>query len=156
MVKKWIVGVLACMIVAVGVAAAPKQPPRNFFGLHIGMEEERAHERLRRIARQDKEEREREREGEQEVWLFKGKTKYNYVLAKFNQDRLSWMTVVARPKRVRYSDIASLDLATKATDGINFSYKWKVPATKQQPAVIIIARGSDKEFLTSYSVYPTR
>ena len=65
------------------------------------------------------------------------------------------ITVVAHPKRVRYADIASLDLATKATDGINYSYKWKVPATKQQPAVIIIARGSDTRFLTSYSVYQT-
>ena len=144
------------VLLLAGVVVAAKQPPREFFGLRIGMDEETARERLRRVARQDKEEREAEGEGEQEVWLFKGNSKYSYVLAKFNREhRLSWITVVARPKRVRYSDIASLDLATKATDGINYSYKWKVPASRLQPAIIIIARGSDTKFLTSYSVYPT-
>jgi hypothetical protein len=69
---------------------------------------------------------------------------------------LSWITAVAHPNRVRYADIASFELATKATDGINYSYKWKVTASKQQPAFLIIARGSSAEFITSYSVYPTR
>ena len=154
MKKTSIVGLLVMVIASAALAA--RQPPREFFGLRIGMDEETARERLRRVASQDKEEREAEGEGEQEVWLFKGNSKYNYVLAKFNREhRLSWITVMARPKRVRYSDIASLDLATKATDGINYSYKWKVPASRQQPAIIIIARGSDTKFLTSYSVYPT-
>lgn len=136
---------------------SPKRPPREFFGLRLGMSEETVRGRLRRIAKQEKEEREEEEGGEQEVWIFKRDARFNYVLVKFNKEhRLNWMTVVAHPKLVRYADIASLELATKATDGINFSYKWKVEASKQQPGYLIIARGSSEEFLTSYSVYPTR
>jgi hypothetical protein len=133
------------------------QPPREFFRLRLGMGEEAVRRRLRKIATQQKEEREEEEGGEQEVWILKRDTKFNYLLVKFNKEhRLNWMTVVAHPKLVRYADLASIELATKATDGINFSYKWKVEKTAQQPGYLIIARGSSEEFLTSYSVYPTR
>jgi hypothetical protein len=139
------------------VVVSPKQPPREFFGLRLGMSEETVRSRLRRIAKQQKEEREEEEGGEQEVWILKRDAKFNYLLVKFNKEhRLNWMTIVAHPKLVRYADIAGLELATKATDGINYSYKWKVEASKQQPGYLIIARGSSDEFLTSYSVYPTR
>jgi hypothetical protein len=134
-----------------------KQPPREFFGLLLGMNEESVRSRLRKIATQQKEEREGEEGGEQEVWILKRDAKYNYLLVKFTKEhRLNWITVVAHPKRVRYSDLAPVDSATKATDGINFSYKWKVETTRQQPGYLIIARGSSDEFLTSYSVYFTR
>lgn len=165
---------LLCILVTVSVYAAPattratgataatiqapaKQPPREFFGLRLGMSEEAVRSRLRKIAKQQKEEREEEEGGEQEVWILKRDTKFNYLLVKFNKEhRLNWMTVVAHPKLVRYADLAGLELATKATDGINYSYKWKVETSKQQPGYLIIARGSSDEFLTSYSVYPTR
>jgi hypothetical protein len=166
---------LLCILAAVQVYATPatratevtsapepkvapaKQPPREFFGLRLGMTEEAVRSRLRRIAKQQKEEREEEEGGEQEVWILKRDSKFNYLLVKFNKEhRLNWMTIVAHPKLVRYADLASLELATKATDGINYSYKWKVETTKQQPGYLIIARGSSDEFLTSFSVYPTR
>jgi hypothetical protein len=146
-------------VLATTAATEPsvKEPPREFFGLRLGMSEEAARSRLRKIAKQEKEEREGEEGGEQEVWILKRDAKFNYLLVKFNKEhRLNWMTVVAHPKLVRYAELASLDLATKATDGINYSYKWKVETTKQQPGYLIIARGSSDEFLTSYSVYPTR
>jgi hypothetical protein len=134
-----------------------KQPPRDFFSLRIGMNEEMVRRRLHKIARQEKEEREEEEGGEQEVWILKRDPRFRYLLVKFSRDHcLNWITVVANPKRVRYGDLANLDLATKATDGINYSYKWKVETSNQQPAFLIIARGSDVEFLTSYSVYLSR
>jgi cell division protein FtsL len=134
-----------------------KQSPHEFFALRLGMSEEAVRSRLRKIAKQQKEEREEEEGGEQEVWILKRDAKFNYLLVKFNKEhRLNWMTVVAHPKLVRYADLAGLELATKATDGINYSYKWKVETSKQQPGYLIIARGSSDEFLTSYSVYPTR
>jgi len=149
-----ITGLLLSVIVSAVVSPA-KQPPREFFGLSLGMNEETVHRRLRKIATQQKEEKEREEGGEQEVWILKRDSKFNYLLTKFsNEHRLTWITVVAHPNRVRYTDIASLELATKATDGINYSYKWTVTATKQHPAFLIIARGSTPDFLTSFSVYP--
>ena len=161
MVKNSVIAsLLLLVIVGAGLGTAPKQLPREFFGLQLGMNEEVAHRRLRRIATPDKdrhEGKEAEESGEQEVWILRRDAKFKYLLIKFNKEHhLSWMTIVAHPKRVRYADIASLAQATKATDGINFSYKWKVEANKQQPALLIIARGSSADFLTSYSVYASR
>jgi len=157
-VKKWVVSslLLFAMVGAVVVSAA-KEPPREFLGLRLGMNEETVHRRLRKIATQQKEEKEGEEGGEQEVWIIKRDSRFNFLLTKFNSEhRLTWITIVVHPNRVRYTDIASLKSATKATDGRNYSYKWKVTATKQQPAFLIIARGSSPQFLTSYSVYLSR
>ena len=135
----------------------PKKPPREVFGLSLGMSEESVHRRLRKIATQQKEEREEEEGGEQEVWILKRDSHFNYVLTRFTGDhRLIFVTVVAHPNRVRYGDIANVDEATKATDGTNYSYKWKVEAGRKQPGYLLIARGSSPEFLNSYSLYNTR
>jgi hypothetical protein len=138
-------------------ASAAKGPPREVFGLRLGISEQAAHKRLRKIATQQKEEREEEEGGEQEVWILKGDAKFKYLLTRFDREhRLILITAVAQPQRVRYADIASLDDATKATDGINYSYKWKVEPGKRERPLILIARGSNPEFLTSYSLYFTR
>ena len=144
---------LATQMVAAGAQRTP-QPP---FGLRLGMSEEAAKERLRKIATQQKEEREEEEGGEQEVWILKRDAKFNYLIAKFSSEhRLILITVVARPEQVRYRDIANLDTAAKASDGQNYSYKWKVEPGKGARVYVINARGSSPEFLTSYSIYYVR
>ena len=155
--RKFLLLVLLVFMFVAGSAAAAQKPTREVFGLRLGMSEEAVHERLRKIARQQKEEKEEEEGGEQEVWILRPDAKFNYLLTRFNEEhRLILLTVVAQPQQVRYADVASLNDATKATDGLNYSYKWKVAATKQQPAFLIIARGSEAEFLTSYSLYLAR
>ena len=144
---------LATQTVAAGAQRTP-QPP---FGLRLGMSEEAAKERLRKVATQQKEEREEEEGGEQEVWILKRDAKFNYLIAKFSSEHhLILITVVARPQQVRYGDVADLDTAAKASDGQNYSYKWKVEPGKGARAYVINARGSSPEFLTSYSVYYVR
>jgi hypothetical protein len=141
---------LATQADAGGAQRAPQSP----FGLQLGMSEEAARERLRKVATQQKEEREEEEGGEQEVWILKRDTKFNYLIAKFSSEhRLILITVVARPQQVRYGDVADLDTASRASDGQNYSYKWKVQPGKGARAYVINARGSNAEFLTSYSVY---
>jgi hypothetical protein len=136
---------------------AAREPTREVFGLRLGMNEETVHKGMRRIATQQKEEREEEEGGEQEVWVLKKDLRYNYLLTKFNREhRLILVTVVAHPNRVRYSDLGETKDATVATDGINYSYKWKIPAQKDERAVLLIARGGNAEFLTSYSLYLSR
>ena len=39
---------------------------------------------------------------------------------------------------------------------MNYSYKWKIPAREKESAVLLIARGNNAEFLTSYSLYLSR
>jgi hypothetical protein len=121
------------------------------------MTEEAAHQRLRKIARQEKEEKQKEEGGEQEVWILKRDAKYSYLITRFSREhRLVLITVVARPQRARYSDLGKLKDAAKATDGQNYSYKWKVERGKEARGYVVIARGSHPEFLTSYSVYFTK
>jgi poly-D-alanine transfer protein DltD len=155
-IKKFVVaGLLALMGVAGGSAAA--QTKMRMWGLQLGMTEEAAHNLLKKVATQQKEEREEEEGGEQEVWIFKQDAKYNYVIAKFSgEHRLILITVVARPQQVRYGEVANLDTAAKASDGQNYSYKWKVEPGKGARAYVINARGSSPEFLTSYSAYYVR
>jgi hypothetical protein len=156
-IRKTLVSVLLVLIVVAGSTAAAKGPSREVFGLRLGISEQTAHRRLGKIATQQKEEREEEEGGEQEVWILKRDAKFKYLLTRFDRKhRLILITAVAQPQQVRYADIASLDDATKATDGINYSYKWKVEPGKQERPLILIARGSSPEFLTSYSLYFTR
>ena len=141
------------------VTASPvsaKKRVRDLFGLKIGMSEESVHKKLKKIATQQKEEKEKE-EGEQEVWSLKKDDRFDYILTRFNREhRLTLITVVARPNRVRYSDVAETKEATVASDGRNYSYRWKVERDGGQPAYLLIARGSSSEFLTSYSLYPAK
>lgn len=157
MIKTIVSCLFICLLVGAGVQAMPKQTPRDLFGLRLGMSEESVHKRLRKIAIQQKEEKESEEGGEQEVWVLKKDSRFNYLLTRFTRDhRLIFVTAVAHPNRVRYGDIANINEATKATDGINYSYKWTVGPNKKQPGYLLIARGSNAEFLTSYSLYRTR
>lgn len=140
-----------------GIQAAPAKLSREVFGLRLGMSEEAVHKHMRKIATQQKEEREEEEGGEQEVWILKKDARYNYLLTKFSHEhRLILVTAVAHPSRVRYSDLGETKDATVATDGMNYSYKWKIPAQGKERAVLLIARGSSAEFLTSYSLYFSR
>lgn len=148
---------LLLLLIFSGLQGAPNQPSREVFGLRPGMSEEAVHKRMRKIATQQKEEREAEEGGEQEVWILKKDSRYNYLLTKFSREhRLLLATVVAHPNRVRYSDLGETKDATVATDGINYSYKWKIPAQGNERAMLLIARGSSAEFLTSYSLYFSR
>jgi hypothetical protein len=148
---------LVLLLVCAAAQAAPTKPSREIFGLRLGMSEEAVHKRMRKIATQQKEEREEEEGGEQEVWILKKDARYNYLLTKFSHEhRLILVTVVARPSSIRYSDLGETNDATVATDGINYSYKWKIPAQGKERAVLLIARGSNAEFLNSYSLYLSR
>jgi hypothetical protein len=157
MMRKTFFSTLLLWLVCAGVQAALEKPSREVFGLRLGISEEAVHKRMRKIATQQKEEREEEEGGEQEVWVLKKDSRYNYLLTKFSREhRLILVTVVAHPNRVRYSDLGETKDATVATDGMNYSYKWKIPARKDKRAVLLIARGGNAEVLTSYSLYLTR
>ncbi len=157
MIRKTFLITVLLSLVCSGARAAPAKPSREALGLRLGMSEEAVHKRLQRIATQQKEEREEEEGGEQEVWVLKKDLRYNYLFTKFSREhRLILVTVVAHPSRVRYSDLGETKDATVATDGMNYSYKWKIVAQGKERAVLLIARGSNAEFLTSYSLYVSR
>jgi hypothetical protein len=155
--RKPLLIILLLSLMTTANQAAPTKASREVFGLRLGMSEEAVHKRMRKIATQKKEEREEEEGSEQEVWILKKDARYNYLLTKFSREhRLILVTVVAQPGRVRYSDLGETKDATVATDGINYSYKWKIPGQGKESAVLLIERGSNAEFLTSYSLYLAR
>jgi len=150
-------GMLALLVLNASFGAPLVKFNGEVFGLRLGMSEEAVHKRMRSIATQQKEERDEEEGGEQEVWILKKDARYNYLLTKFNSEhRLMFVTVVARPGQVRYSDLGDPKGAAVATDGANYSYKWKIPGGKKDKALLLIARGGNAEFLTSYSLYFSR
>jgi hypothetical protein len=134
--------------------ALAKDPPREILGLRLGMREEAVRERLRKVANQQKEERE-ESEGEQEVWILPRHKKFDYLLVRFDSKHQLWfMTVVTRRSaNLRYSDVADIKQAKQANDGRNYSFTWKIAGKDKRPGQIVIARGSDPNLLTSYSIY---
>lgn len=150
---------LACSILvvlaAVAAEAGIKKPPRDILGVRLGVTEDAARKRLRKIGNQQKEEKGREEEGEQEVWTLKADSRFDYLLVRFDHEhRLFFMTIVVRAgARMRYADVADLKLAQRATDGRNYSYTWRVEAKGKQPPYAVVARGSDPELLTSYSIF---
>lgn len=154
--KLFLINLLILFLIS-STQAEPKKPSREVFGLRLGMPEDAVHKRLRKIATQKEEEREEEEGAEQELWIMKKDVRYNYLLTKFSREhRLILVTVVAHSNRVRYSDLGETKDATVVTDGMNYSYKWKIAAQGKERAVLLIARGSSGEYLTSYSVYFSR
>jgi hypothetical protein len=149
---------LLLVFMAVDVQAALKQP-RNLLGLQIGMSEDEVRGKLRKIGKQQKEEKERGgEEGEQEVWMLERDSRFDYLVARFDgQHQLSFMTAVARRGLgVRYADVADLKDARHATDGLNHVYTWTIAASGKRAGYVLVARGSHPELLTSYSLYPLR
>jgi hypothetical protein len=153
MMKKSITSALLLLLVILEVGAATRNPRSGMLGLRLGMREEAAHRRLRKIARQQKEEKDGEREGEQEVWLLRDH-RLAYVIVGFDHQHQLWfMTAVVRQgSHVLYSELADLKSASQATDGRNYTYTWKVNRSARQPGYVVVARGSDPNYLTSYSI----
>jgi len=152
--KKSITSALLLLLVTSGAEAAPRRPRSAILGVRLGISEEAAHRRLRKIATQQKEEKNGEREGEQEVWLLHD-PRLDYLVVRFNHEhRVSSMSVAVRKNsHVRYRELADLNNASQATDGRNYTYTWKVNSGASQTNYVVVARGSDPNYLTSYTVY---
>ena len=148
---------LMLLVCAAGASAAAKKPPRDILGLRLGMGEAQVRSRLKKIAKQQKEEKAEEEEGEQEVWKLNKHPRLNYLLVRFNDShQLIFMTVVAhQPSRVRYAELADVKSAQAATDGRNYTYTWRVPRAGSRGGYAVVARGSDPDYLNSYSIYAT-
>ncbi len=145
---------LFILIFLASSSALAKEPPRSVLGIRLGMSEESARRRLGKIASQQKEEKEREGEGEQEVWILKHDRRFNYLVIRFDNKHTLWfMTVVVQKEsRMQYGDLADLKSARQQTDGRNYSFTWVVSPRGREPGYEVVARGSDPQYLTSYSI----
>ncbi len=149
--------IISCVVLLLLGYLPATAKPRELLGLRLGMSEDAVRDRLRKIGTQREEEKEKEvKKEEQEVWILDRHRKFDYLVARFDdQHRLSFVTVVVRKEaRMRYSEVAKVKDARHATDGRNHTYTWTVAGGSKQAGYRVVARGSDPEFLTSYSLYP--
>jgi hypothetical protein len=141
------------LIAGVSVAAAGREikPRRDIVGLRLDMSKEDAHSRLQKIGTLQREERKR-----QEVWEVRDPY-FSHVIVGFDQQsRVRFVTAVAREggQRMRYSDVANLKKARQEGDVSinNYNYVWELAARGKQPKALVVARGRDPLYLSTYSI----
>jgi hypothetical protein len=144
--------VAVTFLAAAFVSAA--EPAREILGLRLSMPREAAHERLKAIGKFERDERKR-----QEIWAVKDNPHFSHVVVGFDaSNTLRFITAVSREdgeaKRLRYSDVGSVDAAQQAGDPKinNFHYQWMLPKAGDDPETMVAVRGRDPELLTTYSL----
>lgn len=145
----------ACLILLVscGAAASAKEPPHDVLGVRPGMGEREVRRLLDRVGREVREERQK-----QKVWEVRD-AHISHVIIRFSNDNVvRWVTAMARAEgegRLRYADLGDTRRAEHKTDGRNHTYIWKVAARKGRPGFLVVAGGSDPQYLTSYRLTRT-
>ena len=136
--------------ITVGHAAELK---RDILGLRVDMPKAEVQKRLQVIGKFVRDERKR-----QEIWEVRDASFSHVVVGFDGKDTLRFVTAVAREdkeaKRVAYNDIAATAHAHQAGDPAinNFNFEWRLAAHKGEPEALVIARGRDPKFLSTYSL----
>jgi hypothetical protein len=138
---------------SISVAAAGREtrPRRDIVGLRLDMSKEDAHSRLQKIGTLQREDRKR-----QEVWEVRDPY-FSHVIVGFDkQSRIRFVTAVAREggQRMRYTDVANLERARQEGDvsANNYNYVWELSARGREPKGLVMARGRDPLYLSTYSI----
>ena len=133
--------------------ASAEEIQRQILGVHFKLAKDDVHKRLKEIGTFVRD----ERKG-QEIWQVRDPS-FSHLIVAFGKDgKLRFVTAVAREdaeaKRVSYEDVGSLEKARQAGDpGIkNFIYEWDLPAQDGNPHTLVVVRGRDPAFLTTYSL----
>ena len=133
--------------VSAGVIAATPKP--EIMGISLGMSRADAHSRLQSLGKLEREIRKR-----QEVWAIKD-ARISHLLVGYDPDlRVRYVTAIARTDgpRIRYEDVADLNIAQREQNQGNYKLTWQVAARSGHFAYWLIAHGRDPQFLESYSV----
>lgn len=132
--------------------AGGKKPPGDVLGVRLDMSEEEARRRLDRLGRRQVMERTK-----QDIWEVRDR-RVSHVIVRFREGKVRWVIAQARaegPSRMRYGDVADLSLAEHKTDGRNHTYIWRVRPQGRRPGYVVVAGGSDPQYLTSYRILRT-
>ena len=130
----------------------PAGPRRDIVGLRLGMTKEAARRHLQKIGNLQREERKR-----QEVWEVRD-AYFSHIIVGFDDEgHVRFVTAVAREgggRRMRYSAVASLKRARQEGDVSinNYNYVWDLAARGKEPQGIVVARGRDPLYLSTYSI----
>lgn len=135
------------------VSLFAKEPARDVLGIQLSMSREQVLKRLGEIGELVRHERKR-----QEVWTVRDET-FSHVIVGFDQNEMiRYVTAVARAdneaRRLPYSAAGDLEAAKQAGDVAikNFNYQWEIPPRDGGPAMIVMARGRDPEYLDTLTL----
>ena len=138
-----------------GARAADEAPElkREILGLRIDMPKAEVTKRLQEIGKFVRDERKR-----QQVWEVRDE-RFSHVVVGFDsKEMLRYVTAVAREdkeaKRVEYGEIGDVQRAHQAGDPAinNFNFEWRLEAAKGRAEAMVVARGRDPKFLSTYSL----
>lgn len=140
---------LACF----SAGAYAQEVQRQVLGIHFKLAKEDVHKRLKEIGSFVRAERKR-----QEIWQVRDASFSHLIVAFDKNAKLRFVTAVSREdadaKRVPYTQIGNVEKARQAGDPSinNFNYEWDLPSLDGHPHLLVIARGRDPTFLTTYSL----
>ena len=134
-------------------ALCAEEPAREILGIGLEMTREDAQKRLKEIGTFERQERK-----QQEIWKVRDATFSHVIIGADKEGKLRFLTAVAREdadaKRVAYVSVGNLEAARQAGDVSirNFHYEWRLPEGNGRPATLVVARGRDPKFLTTFSL----
>lgn len=144
---------LCLLLITFAAVASAKEPPQDVLGVWPGMSEAEVRRLMDKVGREVREERQK-----QKVWEVSD-AHVSHVIVRFSGDNVvRWVTAMARKEgdgRLRYSDLGDTSRAEHKTDGRNHTYIWRVAARKGRPGFLVVAGGSDPQYLTSYRLTRT-
>lgn len=131
-----------------------KEPAqRDILGLRLSMTKAKAEKGLQEIGTFVRPDRRR-----QEVWQLRN-TPFAHVIVGYEKEgSLRFITAVARTGekagRVAYGAAGSLETARQLgkPEVHNFNFQWELPAKGGEPATRVMARGTDPQFLSNWSL----
>ena len=150
MSKKTVVWLFLALMVLVVSPVSAQTAQGEILGISVGMSGAEALTRLQKIGRREKEERK-----QQEVWALNNDPRFSHLIVAFTKDYTEVRYVTAKVRdgaQVRYQDVIDLTKARQVGARDNNKYVWEVPASAGRPGNVIIARGTDPEFLTYFSI----
>jgi hypothetical protein len=141
------------ILLSPAATAAERELKRDILGIRLAMPKDAVQKRLEEIGKFVRDERKR-----QHIWEVRDPSFSHLVVGFDANDRLRYVTAVAREdkeaKRVKYTDIGDTNSARQAGDVAinNFNYEWTLTGDKENKAGLVIARGRDADFLSTYSL----
>lgn len=152
--KKLIASSIFILLVSTCIFSAPLP---SILGIRLGMKEDAVRKLLQKMGKQQKEEKKEEEEegGEEEIWNLTNNASYESLIVGFDRKHLvRYVTVFGKKNGsgVRYSSVGNVKEAKFESNPNNYRYTWDVAAKGSTPRFLVIARGTNQDFLSSYSI----
>ncbi len=151
MKKKLLAIAFILSVVFINVQQAAAATQHDVPGIEVGMSREKAVSILAKMGKKDHDERK-----QQEIWTLRDNKQFSHIIISFDKEYkyVRFINAKAREngERVRYSDVIDVEKAVAQDLPNNYKYVIQVPAQGDKAAYKIIARGSDKDYLTYFAV----